>query len=122
MRPYFRTCPIYPFIMYLVNRVYPWLGGISGAPTIGALTYKSVSVRRALIRATGDGRQGLARWAGSVEAGLAFEAETAFGYLSFAAFMQMAAGLPDFKPLPKVELPGDSSLSGGAALSKEAFK
>jgi hypothetical protein len=42
--------------------------------------------------------------------------------LAPAAFMEMAAGLPDLQPLPVIELPGDASLLGRAALLEEALE
>jgi len=36
--------------------------------------------------------------------------------------MEMAAGLPDFKPLPEIKLPLDTSLSGRSALLVETVQ
>jgi hypothetical protein len=42
--------------------------------------------------------------------------------LAPAAFMEMAAGLPDLQPLPVIELPRDASLLGRVALLEEALE
>jgi len=42
--------------------------------------------------------------------------------LAPAAFLEVAAGFPDFEPLPEIELPRDASPLGRAALSKEALE
>ena len=39
-----------------------------------------------------------------------------------AALVEMAARLPDFKPLPEIERPFDSPLLGGLALFEEAAR
>jgi len=42
--------------------------------------------------------------------------------LAPAAFLQMAAGLPDFQPLPITKLPRNPSFPGGAALLEVALE